>query len=56
MTSFQKKLTYEKFYKKMPDGDLDNLVELMDTKDFDVNYQNPDNWGYTPLMMAALYD
>ena len=56
MTSFQKKLTYEKFYKKMPNGDLDNLVELMDTKDFDVNYQNPDNWGYTPLMMAALYD
>jgi hypothetical protein len=56
MTSFQKKITYEKFYKKMPNDDLDNLVELMDTKDFDVNYQNPDKWGYTPLMMAALYD
>lgn len=56
MTSFQKKLTYEKFYTKIPNGDLDNLIELMDTKGFDVNYQNPDKWGYTPLMMAALYD
>ena len=56
MTSFQKKLTYEKFYKKMPNDDLDNLVELMDTKDFDVNYENPDRWGYTPLMQAVLYD
>jgi len=56
MTSFQKKLTYEKFYKKMPNDDLDNLIELMDTPGFDVNYQNPDKWGYTPLMMAAIKD
>jgi ankyrin repeat protein len=28
----------------------------MDTKGFDVNYQNPDKWKYTPLMMTALYD
>jgi len=35
MTSFQKKLTYEKFYKKMPnDEDLDNLIKLMNTKGF----------------------
>jgi ankyrin repeat protein len=56
MTSFQKKLTYEKFYTKIPNGDLDNLIELMDAPGFDVNYQNPDKWGYTPLMMAAVYD
>jgi ankyrin repeat protein len=56
MTSFQKKITYEKFYKKMPNDDLDNLIELMDTPGFDVNYQNPDKWGYTPLMMAAIKD
>ena len=56
MTSFQKKLTYEKFYKKMPNGDLDNLIELMDTKGFDVNYQNPNYFGNTPLMLAVLYD
>lgn len=56
MTSFQKKLTYEKFWKKMPNGDLDNLIELMDTKGFDVNYQNPNHFGNTPLMEAVLYD
>jgi ankyrin repeat protein len=57
MTSFQKKLTYTKFYEKMRnDEDLDNLIELMDTPGFNVNYQNPDKWGYTPLMMAAVYD
>jgi ankyrin repeat protein len=56
MTSFQKKLTYEKFWKKMPNGDLYNLIELMDTKGFDVNYQNPNQFGNTPLMLAVLYD
>jgi len=48
---------YKKFYEKMRnDEDLDNLIELMDTPGFNVNYQNPDKWGYTPLMMAAVYD
>jgi len=57
MTSFQKKLTYEKFYKKMPnDEDLVNLIELMDTKGFDVNYINQEKLGNTPLMLAVLYD
>ena len=56
MTSFQKKLTYEKFYKKMPNGDLDNLIELIDTKGFDVNYQNPNHFGNTPLMAAVIDD
>jgi len=57
MTSFQKKLTYEKFYKKMPnDEDLDNLIELMNTKGFDVNYINQEKLGNTPLMLAVLYD
>ena len=56
MTSFQKKLTYEKFYKKMPNGDLASLVALMDTKGFDVNYQNPNMFGNTPLMAAVIDD
>jgi ankyrin repeat protein len=56
MTSFQKKLTYEKFYKKMPNGDLDDLIKLMDTKGFDVNYINQEKLGNTPLMLAVLYD
>ena len=56
MTSFQKKLTYEKFWKKMPNGDLDNLIELMDTKGFDINYQNPNHFGNTPLMAAVIDD
>jgi hypothetical protein len=56
MTSFQKKLTYEKFWKKMPNGDLYNLIELMDTKGFDVNYINQEKLGNTPLMLAVLYD
>lgn len=56
MTSFQKKLTYEKFWKKMPNGHLDNLIELMDTKGFDVNYQNPNHFGNTPLMAAVIDD
>ena len=47
---------YKEFYKNMANGDLDDLIELMDTKGFDVNYQNPDKWKYTPLMMTALYD
>ena len=56
MTSFQKKLTYEKFWKKMPNGDLASLVALMDTKGFDVNYQNPNMFGNTPLMAAVIDD
>jgi hypothetical protein len=49
---------YKKFYENIRDSDtsLASLVFLMGTPGFDVNYQNPDKWGYTPLMMAALYD
>ena len=49
---------YKKFYENIRDSDtsLASLVLLMDTPGFDFNYQNTDNWGYTPLMMAALYD
>ena len=56
MTSFQKKLTYEKFWKKMPNGDLASLVALMDTKGFVVNSQNPNMFGNTPLMAAVIDD
>ena len=40
----------------MPNGDLDNLIELIDTKGFDVNYQNPNHFGNTPLMAAVIDD
>ena len=66
MTSFQKNLIYmkelnkiyKKFYENIRDSDtnLGSLVLPMDVPGFDVNYQNPDKWDYTPLMMAALYD
>ena len=56
MSAFEKISTYQEFYKKMPNGDLDNLIELMDTKDFDVNYQNPNQFGNTPLMAAVIHD
>jgi hypothetical protein len=56
MSAFEKISTYQEFYKKMPNGDLDNLIELMDTKGFDVNYQNPNQFGNTPLMAAVIHD
>ena len=47
---------YARFYKNIRDSDLLYLIELMDRPGFDVNYQNPDMWGYTPFMAAVLYD
>ena len=56
MSAFEKISTYEEFYEKMPNGNLENLIKLMDTPGFDVNYQNLNVFGYTPLMDAVLYD
>ena len=48
---------YDEFYEKLNNGGkLKNLVELMNTPGFDVNYQNPKKWGNTPLMLAVTKD
>jgi hypothetical protein len=48
---------YDEFYEKLNNGGkLKNLVEIMNTPGFDVNYQNPKKWGNTPLMLAVTKD
>jgi len=47
---------YEKFYKNIRNGELANLVELIDYPEFDINFQNQEEFRNTPLMCATIWD
>lgn len=47
---------YDNFYKNIRNGELETLVELIDYPEFDVNFQNQEEFRNTPLMCATIWD
>uniref|UniRef100_A0A6C0IFI3 Uncharacterized protein n=1 Tax=viral metagenome TaxID=1070528 RepID=A0A6C0IFI3_9ZZZZ len=47
---------YDNFYKNIRNGELENLVELIDYPEFDINFQNQEKFRNTPLMCATIWD
>lgn len=54
MAYLQKK--YDKFYTNIRNGELANLIELIDYPEFDINFQNQEEFRNTPLMCATIWD
>ena len=45
---------YDNFYYSMYNGELIDLVDLMNTPGFCVNYKNPNQFGNTPIKSAII--
>jgi ankyrin repeat protein len=47
---------YDNFYKNIRNVELATLVELIDYPEFDINFQNQQQFRNTPLMCATIWD